>query len=137
MITENLRTNQLSQSAYNDYLRYLAALDARDIEAYSQYLADDVSVQFGNANPVEGKDVVVGMLGGYWQSFAGLEHDLLNIYGTDRSYVLEALNHYLRHDGKSVTVRAVAFTDKNADGKVTSVRIYGDTSPVFADGEES
>ena len=30
----------------------------------------------------------------------------------------EALNHYERHDGKQVTVRAVAFTDKNEDGLV-------------------
>ena len=133
MITSNLRVNQLSDAAYDTYLAYLTALDARDVEAYGEYLADDVSMQFGNADPVTGKANVKGMLGGYWQSFAAIEHDLTNIYGTDRTYVLEADNHYVRHDGKKVTVRAVAFTDKGDDGKVTSVRIFGDTSPVFAE----
>ena len=136
MITKNLRTNQLSDAAFDSYLAYLAALDARDVEAYAKFLADDVSMQFGNAEPVVGKNTVKEMLGGYWQSFAEIEHDLTNIYGTDSSYVLEADNHYVRHDGKKVTVRAVAFTDKNEHGKVTSVRIYGDTSPVFADADE-
>ncbi|MEM9797449.1 MAG: nuclear transport factor 2 family protein [Pseudomonadota bacterium] len=131
MITSNLRTNQLSQPAYGTYLRYLEALDAKDIDAYAAFLADDVSIQFGNAPAIEGKAAVVEMLGGYWQSFKSREHDLLNIYGTDDTYVLEALNYYERHDGKKVTVRAVAFTDKNAQGLVTSVRIFGDTSPLF------
>ncbi|MEM7643276.1 MAG: nuclear transport factor 2 family protein [Pseudomonadota bacterium] len=134
MITENLRVNQLSDTAYEAYLAYLAALDARDVEAYGRFLADEVTMQFGNADPVVGKGAVTGMLAGYWQSFSAIEHDLTNIYGTDRSYVLEADNHYLRHDGTRVTVRAVAFTDKDEDGAVTSVRIYGDTSPVFARG---
>ena len=136
MITSNLRVNQLSDAAYERYLDYLAALDARDVEAYGEFLADDVSMQFGNAGAVSGKDRVKGMLGGYWQSFAAIEHDLTNIYGTDRTYVLEADNHYVRHDGKRVTVRTVAFTDVGEDGRVSAVRIHGDTSPVFEDVDE-
>ncbi len=131
MITSNLRINQLSDSAFDAYLSYLKVLDAKDIDAYAALLAEDVSIQFGNAPAVEGKAAVVEMLGGYWQSFKSIEHDLLNIYGTDDAYVLEALNHYERHDGKKITVRAVAFTDKNENGLVTSVRIFGDTSPLF------
>ena len=131
MITTNLRTNQLSNTGYDAYLTYLSVLDAKDIDGYAEFLANDVSIQFGNAPAVEGKKAVVEMLGGYWQSFKSIEHDLLNIYGTDETYVLEALNHYERHDGKQVTVRAVAFTDKNEDGLVKSVRIFGDTSPLF------
>ncbi len=131
MITSNLRINQLSDDAYNAYLRYLSVLDEKDINAYAGFLADDVYIQFGNAPAIEGKKAVVEMLGGYWQSFKTLEHDLLNIYGTDKTYVLEALNYYERHDGRKVTVRAVAFTDKNDDGLVASVRIFGDTSPLF------
>ncbi len=132
MITKNLRMNQLSPEAYETYLAYLSALDARDVEAYGEFLADDVSIQFGNAEPVVGKATVKAMLADYWQSFASIEHDLINIYGTDKNYVLEADNHYERHDGKHVTVRAVAFTDRDNDGQVKSVRIYGDTSPIFA-----
>lgn len=80
---------------------------------------------------MEGKEAVMQGLAGYWTTFTSLEHDLLNIYGDDSSFVLEALNYYQRNDGKAVTVRAVAFTDRNEEGLVTSVRFYTDTTAVF------
>ena len=133
MITNNLRINQLSTQAYERYLAYLQAMDDRDVEAYGQFLADNIKVQFNNDTPMEGgKEAVLQGLGQYWQSFAGIEHDLTNIYGSDRNYVLEALNHYVRHDGQKATVHAVAFTDLSEAGQVESVRIYQDVSPVFA-----
>jgi ketosteroid isomerase-like protein len=133
MIRDNLNINQLSAPATAWYIdEYLAAMDALDVERYGQFLADDAALSFNNAPPIVGKAAIMTMLTGYWSSFAGIEHDLLNIYGTDRNFVLEALNHYVRHDGKPVSVRAVAFTDRNADGLVAAVRVYADASPVFA-----
>ncbi|NER83704.1 MAG: nuclear transport factor 2 family protein [Leptolyngbya sp. SIO1D8] len=132
MKTENLKINQLSSAAYENYLSYLRAMDNKDVEGYGQYLAEDVEMNFNNDNFGQGKDHILTALGNYWQSFASIEHDLLNIYGTDKHYVLEALNHYKRLDGKTATVRAVAFTDLNDEGKVKSVRLYMDTSPVFS-----
>lgn len=40
------------------------------------------------------------------------------LFDSDSSFVLEALNHYTRHDGKVVTIRAAAFTDRNEAGFV-------------------
>lgn len=132
MITKNLRVNQLSGSAYQNYLSYLNAIDTKDLSAYGKFLADDITVQFNNDEPMQGKERVLQGLGYYWQSFGSVEHDLTNIYGTDETYVLEAQNHYVRKDGKTATVKAVAFTDLDANGLVRSVRIYQDVSPVFA-----
>jgi len=132
MITKNLRINQLSPAAYERYLSYLKAMDNRDIEAYAEFLADNVRVQFNNEPPLQGKAAAMAGLGPYWQRFARIEHELTNIYGSDTNYVLEALNHYQRHDGQPVTVRAVACTDLNAEGQVESVRIYHDVTPLFA-----
>ncbi len=132
MKTNSLRINQLSESAYERYLQYLHALDSLDIEAYAEFLADDCEVQSNNNPPMKGKEAVMQGLGTYWQSFKKLEHDLLNIYGTEQNYVLEAINNYTRLDGKKVSIRAVAFTDLNEDGLVKSVRFYTDTTPVFA-----
>jgi ketosteroid isomerase-like protein len=132
MKTTDLRINELSSTAYDAYLRYLTAMDAKDLERYGEFLADDVVLQMNNAEPTVGKAAVLAGLAQYWPSFATIEHDLLNIYGTDDHYVLEALNHYTTHDGRAVTLRAVAFTDKDADGQVESVRLYTDTTPLFA-----
>lgn len=132
MITKNLRINQLSAGAFKTYIRYLTAMDDKDVEAYADFLSDDISVQFNNDPPMTGKQTVKQGLSKYWQSFDRIEHDLTNIYGTDQNYVLEALNYYVRKDGKPATVKAVAFTDLDEEGKVVSVRIYQDVSPVFA-----
>lgn len=130
--TRNLRTNQLTDAGYARYRCYLAAIDARDVDAYGAFLAEDVAMQFNNAAPIVGKSAVLATLRDYWASYASLQHDLTNIYGDDQHFALEALNHYRRHDGTSVTTRAVAFTDRKSDGHVTSVRIYADASPLFA-----
>lgn len=134
MRTTNLRTNQLSPAAYEWYLSYLDALDRKDIEAYGGFLADDVELLMNNQEPVQGLERVKQGLAMYWQTFGGLEHDLLNIYGTDSNFCLEALNHYRTLGGDAVTLRAVAFTDRDEEGRVTAVRLYSDTSPLFASG---
>lgn len=131
MRTHTLRTNQLSRAAFDWYLNYLTVLDRKDLAAYGQLLADDVTLQMNNAEPTRGKAAVLEGLSHYWPSFGSIEHELLNLYGSDHSFVLEALNHYTRLDGSEVTLRAVAFTDRDESGRVTSVRLYTDTSPLW------
>lgn len=132
MKTGNLRINQLSPKAYKWYLDYLQAMDSKNVERYGTFLADDCVMQFNNNAPVQDKGVIVEFLSDYWATFDSIEHDLLNIYGTDSAFVLEALNHYKRNDGNNVTLRAVAFTNRNEEGLATSVRLYTDTTPLFA-----
>ena len=132
MKTDNLRTNALSPDVYAWYLSYLTALDAKDIEAFGAFLDDNCVMYQNNMGPVEGKSAIMTGLKTYWESFGTLEHELLNIYGTDTAFMLEALNDYTRKDGKPVTLRAVALTDRNSEGKVTSFRFYTDTTPLFA-----
>lgn len=132
MKTDKLRINQLSDRAYEWYTTYLQAIDTKNIEVYGTFLANDCVMQFNNNSPVQGQAAILQDLSNYWTTFDNLTHDLLNIYGNDSSFALEALNHYKRKDGKLVTVPAVAFTDRNSTGLVTSIRLYTDTTPLFA-----
>jgi SnoaL-like domain len=129
--TDSLRINQLSEQTFGWYLDYLTVLDAKDVESYVQLLSHDVELVIGNADPVVGREAVRAMLANYWQSFAEIEHDLRNVLGDDTNFVLEADNHYVTLDGRRVTVRAVAFTDRGPDGLVRSVRLHGDTTELF------
>lgn len=113
-------------------MSYLKVLDAKDIEGYGAFLSDDCVLQSNNNPPTGGKVAILKYLSQYWSTFGSLTHDLLNIYVSDSAFVLEALNHYHRQDGKPVTLRAVAFTDRNESGLVTSVRFYTDTTELFA-----
>lgn len=129
---ENVRINQLSPQGTAWLEQVLKSLDAKDVDAYVGYLADDVEVLFNNGDmTMRGRDQVREGLRQFWRSFGTLEHDELNIYGTDRNLVHEALNYYRTLDGRDVTVRAVAWLDRNDDGLIASMRIYNDQSPVF------
>lgn len=132
MNLSRLAVNQLSEAATAFYMDYLSAIDAKDIVRYAQFLSDDVWISFNNEPEVKGKEAVVAMLGQYWQSYDTITHQPLVITGNDRHFAMEALNHYRRHDGGEVTVRAVAFTSVNDDGQVKAIRVYADVGPVFA-----
>lgn len=105
MQTDKLRINQLSPKTYEWYLAYLEAVDTKNVKLYGTFLADDCVMQSNNNSPVEGKAAILQGLSQYWATFDSLEHDLLNIYGNDSSFVLEALNHYKRNDGQASTLR--------------------------------
>lgn len=136
MDLSKLRTNQLTDAGWAWYQEYLQVLDAYDLDRYSAYLSPDVRIQFNNDAPMQGKEDASQGLAGFWGAVSGmgyaLLHEPLNIYGSDRAFVLEALNHYDRAGSPRITVRAAAFTDRGADGKVTSVRLYQDVSALFA-----
>ena len=134
METKNLQRNDLSEKTYEWYCQYLNAIDDKNLDQYAVYLSDDCQMFMNNNGPIHGKSAILDMLGPYWNSFVSIEHDLLNIIGNDNAWVLEALNHYERHDGKLVTVRAVAITERSSQWLAQSVRVYADPSPVFEEG---
>lgn len=134
MKLNSIRINTLSAEAFIWYCQYLKAVDEKDIHAYGLMLAEDCEMYLNNAGPIVGKGAILGMLSQYWPAFGTLEHEPLNLYGDDRHFVLEALNHYTRLDGTAITLRAVAFTDRDESGLVKSARVFSDTAPLFASG---
>ena len=131
-----LRINQLSDGGWAWYQDYLSALDAYDIDGYTAFLRDDVSIQFNNDDPMTGLAAAREGLSRFWGSITdmgfSLVHEPLNIYGDDRNLVLEALNHYERPGSPRITVRATAWTDRDENGEVTAVRLYQDLSPLYS-----
>jgi hypothetical protein len=45
--------------------------------------------------------------------------------------VLEVVTHYTTKGGAEVAVPCVSLLDRNADGKVTSLRVHIDLAPLF------
>jgi len=130
--SDKLRINQLSEKAFQWYLGYLNTIDNRDINSYGKYLSDDCTMQINNNPLINGKDQIINHLISLWASYKEDAHDLLNIYGTDSSISSEIVNHFTLRDGKEITINAVACTDRNEEGILTSVRLYADFSPLFS-----
>ena len=129
----NVRFNQLTPAATAWLAQVLQALNAKDIGAYTAFMADDVEVTFNNGDlNMRGPYAVRDGITKFWQGFDTFEHDELNIYGTDRNLVPEALNYRTITDGREVTIRAVAWIDRNEAGEVTSLRVYNDQSLLWA-----
>lgn len=126
MKTEKLRINQLSPHAYQWYLGYLAAIDAKDLDTYGKSLADNCEMQINSGPWIRNKGTILETLNAQWMTFDSLTHDLLNIYGTDTSFALEAINHYRRNDGRVVSIPTVVVTDRSDTGLVISIRVYAD-----------
>ncbi len=136
MKSEKLRVNQLSTPVYQWYAASLATMDAKDVEGYGSFLADNCEMQI-NGNPwIRGKITILETLNAQWMSFDSMSQDLLNIYGNDTSFALEAVNHYRRNDGRMVNIPTVTITDRNEAGLAVSIRIYADLQPLFSTNDE-
>lgn len=128
-----VRINQLSPAATEWFSSVLSALDAKDLPQYLSHMSPRVRIIFNNGEmTMDGIEAVREGLGQFWQSFDTLRHEELNIYGTDGNFAHEALNHYTTLDGREVTIRAVAFIDRDEGGRICSLRLYGNQSPLWA-----
>jgi len=66
---DNVRINQLSPDAIAWLTRVLHALDAKDVDAYTRFMADDVEVLFNNGDvSMRGRDAVREGLAAFWQA---------------------------------------------------------------------
>jgi len=131
-VQNKLEANELSAEAFTWYQDYLSAVDNRDIEKFSAFLAPESEFQFGNQPKVVGRSQIVEGLKKFWQTYNGEEHILHNILGNDHNFALEADNVFERKNGSHVSIPAVATTKRNGQGLVTSFRVFIDISPLYA-----
>jgi ketosteroid isomerase-like protein len=113
---------------------YYADVDAMRLEPFVERHSDDAVVVFGNNPPAVGKEAIRAAIGGFWSMIGGLRHERRNLWFVDdgATAVLEVVTHYTTKGGAEVAVPCVSLLDRNADGKVTSLRVYIDLAPLFA-----
>ena len=112
---------------------YYADVDAMRLEPFVERHSDDASVVFGNNPPAVGKEAIGAAIGGFWSMIGGLRHERRNLWFVNDgdTAVLEVVTHYTTKGGAKVPVPCVSLLDRNADGKVTSLRVYIDLAPLF------
>lgn len=110
---------------------FARALCARSAEPYLSHLHPDCSVQINNSLPVYSKLAIGRAYTSYLQTFAALSVDVLNIYGADKNFAVEAMLNYVRNDGASEVIQCAYMIDRAPDGLVTSIRVFGNATRLF------
>ncbi len=108
-----------------------AAFDAKDVAALAHLMTDDVRLQLGNADVVEGKALFVQALRAFFGSVADVRHTVTNVWSDLDAVIAELRVHYTRLDGTEVTLPCCNVF-RLRDGAVADYRVYMDITPVYA-----
>ncbi len=104
-----------------------AAIDARDAQAFADFLSPDVTFTFANAPTLYGREQAQAAVSGFFASLAGLHHALAEHWQSGDSLSMHGMVTYTRHDGSQLCV-PFANIFKLRDGLIAEYRIFGDFS---------
>lgn len=113
--------------------RLFADIDTMVPDAFAQYLADDVTMRFGNAPPIRGRAACRDAWAGFCELVDGVHHDLANQWTFGETTVAETAVTYTRKDGNRVTVPVVTIYHAGDGALIDDYRVFIDLMPVFAD----
>ena len=131
MKTHRLKQQMISADAFQWLQNKYLAVDSRNHNEYAKYLSDDCALQFGNNPLAVGENALLQGIDNFWDSIHGLNHNFINVLGTDNCLVLEAVIDYTRVDNKVVQTPCVTIIERNDEGLAKSIRIFIDTTPVY------
>jgi ketosteroid isomerase-like protein len=111
---------------------YFRVVDSMDMDTFLDMHTDDCVLEFANNPPAVGKQQIGEAIGGLWAAIAALRHEPRNRWITDDGTgVQEATVIYTSHGGTEVPLPVSSILTQR-DGKVSSLRIYIDAAPLFA-----
>ena len=108
-----------------------AAIDRKDTEQFLSCIAPDATFRFGSAPAVAGHDAIGAAVGGFFDSIAGLSHEVKQTMSSGSALVCEGDVTYTRHDGSEITLPFVNVFEV-ADGLIAEYKIYIDIGPLYA-----
>ena len=103
------------------------AIDAKDTEAFTANLAEDVHFRFGNAEPVEGRASVLEAVSGFFSSIRSLRHEIGEVWEIADDALVRGTVTYTRMDESQISV-PFADTLKRRKGLIVEYAIYIDIS---------
>ena len=107
-----------------------AAIDAKDAQAFSEFLTESAEFRFGSSPIVQGRERIRDAVDGFFASIAALKHDLDLVLGDGKHLLCEGHVTYTRHDGSRITLPFADSFVVNTDG-IERYRIYIDIAPLY------
>ncbi|MEA5574981.1 nuclear transport factor 2 family protein [Anabaena sp. UHCC 0451] len=108
----------------------LAASDEMNIAKSLQLCTDNVVYKFGNLPMVVGKQAIKESSAGFLQNFQSIKHNIISIWESGETIIVEMEVSYTRHDNKMFNLPCCNVFSMEGD-MVQDMRIYMDISPVF------
>lgn len=107
-------------------------IDAMDLESFLSFISKDGTFRFGSAPAVVGHDAIQDVVGGFFESIAGLQHVLKRTIVSGSTVICEGEVTYTRLDDSSITL---PFTNifEVSSGLISEYKIYIDITPLYAD----
>jgi uncharacterized protein (TIGR02246 family) len=109
-----------------------AATDAMDVDAVAALFAKDARIVFGNGQPMLGVDEIRAGTTAFYDTIAGLHHEIVNEWNFGNDTIVELKVTYHRKDGQQVTIPCVTIFHADAAGKIDDYRVYYDVAPIYA-----
>jgi ketosteroid isomerase-like protein len=109
-----------------------ALTDAMDVAAVVTHFAADARVVFGNGQPMVGVDEIRRGTTAFYETIAGLHHEIVNEWNFGNDTIVELKVTYDRKDGQQVTIPCVTIFHIDAAGKIDDYRVYYDVAPIYA-----
>lgn len=115
-----------------DRSELFADIDSMEPGRFAAHLAPDVTMRFGNADPIHGREAVRDAWASFCQTVDGVRHDRLAQWTVDDTTIVEANVTYTRRDRHEVTV-PVATIYRERGGEIADYRIFIDLAPLLAE----
>jgi len=109
-----------------------ATVDSMDVAAITSLFAADSRVVFGNGQPLVGIDEIRAGITVFYDTIAGLHHEIVNEWNVGDDAIVEFNVSYDRKDGQQVTIPCVTIFHTDAAGKIDNYRVYFDAAPIYA-----
>jgi ketosteroid isomerase-like protein len=109
-----------------------ATVDSMDVDTITPLFAADSRVVFGNGQPLVGTDEIRTGITAFFDTIAGLRHEIVNEWNLGDDAIVEFKVSYDRKDGQQVTIPCVTIFHTDAAGKIDAYRVYFDVAPIYA-----
>jgi limonene-1,2-epoxide hydrolase len=112
--------------------RLFTFIDAMDLESFLSFISKDGTFRFGSAPAVVGHEAIQDVVGGFFESIAGLRHVLKRTIVSGSTVICEGEVTYTRLDHSAITL---PFTNifEVTSGLISEYKIYVDIAPLYAD----
>jgi ketosteroid isomerase-like protein len=112
----------------------LAAIDAGEVAAATRHLCDDVTIVFGNFEPLIGAAAFTQLFGQFTSSLQAVRHEIHQIWpaANDLDVLIVTMTaHYTRTDGRPVSLPCCNVF-RMSGARIAEYRVYMDISPALA-----